>query len=120
MKNNIKECSILITFFLITLLLYYLNIPIPCIFHELTGLKCPGCGITRMFVSLFKLNIITAFYYNPLCFTYLILTIIYLIYYLICLTIQKTPKKINQKIWTILLIITIIFGIIRNIPIFNL
>jgi len=120
MKKNIKECLILITFFLIIILLYYLNIPIPCIFHEITGLKCPGCGITRMFVSILHLNFIDAFYYNPLCFIYLILTIIYLIYYSICIFKKKTPKKINQKIWIILLIITVLFGIIRNIPIFNL
>lgn len=120
MKKNIKECLILITFFLITLILYYLNIPIPCLFHKITGLKCPGCGITRMFVSLLKLDIITAFNYNPLCFIYLILAILYLNYYSICIITKNKPKKINQKIWTILLIITILFGIIRNIPIFNL
>lgn len=120
MKNNIKECLILITFFLIILLLYYLNIPIPCLFYKITGLKCPGCGITRMFVSLLKFDIITAFKYNQLCFIYLILTTIYFIYYFISIIAKNKPKKIHKKIWIILLIITILFGIIRNIPIFNL
>lgn len=38
---------------------------IPCVFNEITGFKCPGCGISRMFMSLFKGDIKAAWSYNP-------------------------------------------------------
>ncbi len=44
------------------------GIMIPCFYLATLGLKCPGCGITRMFISLFKCDFISAFWYNPLMF----------------------------------------------------
>jgi len=37
-----------------------------CIFNNLTGLQCPGCGMTRAFSSVFHLDFIGAFQYNKL------------------------------------------------------
>ena len=37
---------------------------IPCPFRALTGMKCPGCGVTRMLVSLMRLDVRGAFGYN--------------------------------------------------------
>jgi len=39
---------------------------IPCLFHKLTGLLCPGCGISRMFLSLLRGDLILAARYNLL------------------------------------------------------
>ena len=41
---------------------------IPCLFYEITGLKCPGCGISKMFISLVKLDVVSAFWHNPFLF----------------------------------------------------
>ena len=46
---------------------------IPCVFNLITGYYCPGCGITRMFISIYKLdfyqatvnNILLGFSNNP-------------------------------------------------------
>ncbi len=38
---------------------------IPCVFHTLTGLYCPGCGITRMFLCLLRGDLMSAWLYNP-------------------------------------------------------
>lgn len=38
----------------------------PCIFHEVTGLYCPGCGGTRAVKALLAGRIITSFVYNPI------------------------------------------------------
>ena len=94
---------------------------IPCLFHKLTNLYCPGCGITRSIVSLLKGNISEAFKYNQLVFILLPFLTIYFIYkiYLYLTNSQdKIIKKIPNITWIILLIITILFGILRNIKYF--
>lgn len=42
------------------------GLAIPCIFHLLTGWKCPGCGVTRMCVALLQMDFIGAFYCHPM------------------------------------------------------
>ena len=37
---------------------------LPCPFHALTGLNCPGCGVSRMLLSLLRLDFSAAFQYN--------------------------------------------------------
>lgn len=37
---------------------------IPCPFHLITGLNCPGCGVSRMLLSLLRLDFAAAFRCN--------------------------------------------------------
>ena len=37
---------------------------IPCWIHAITGLHCPGCGISRMFLALLRLDLVAAARYN--------------------------------------------------------
>ena len=37
-----------------------------CPFRLLTGIDCPGCGLTRAFLSAFRLDFRAAFRYHPL------------------------------------------------------
>lgn len=92
---------------------------IPCIFHKISGLYCPGCGITRMFISLFKLNIYQAFRYNPLVFILLIMSTLYFLVDSLKYGITKKHIKLPEIVYIILLIIVIGFGILRNIPMFS-
>lgn len=39
---------------------------IPCLFHEITGLYCPGCGGTRAVKALLSGHPILSFWYHPL------------------------------------------------------
>ena len=126
MKKRILK--LLIILFLIGLIaiiygvLFKLGIVIPCVFHEITGLYCPGCGITRMILSILKLDFYQAFRYNNLIFVFLPLILVYVCDFLIK-WIKSDPnylyKKTSDKIWFILLIITLLFGVFRNVPAFD-
>ena len=41
---------------------------LPCPFHAVTGLECPGCGITRLFLALGHGDFRAAFAANPALF----------------------------------------------------
>lgn len=40
----------------------------PCVFRVITGVPCPGCGLTRAGIALLRLDLPMAFYYNPMIF----------------------------------------------------
>jgi chromate transport protein ChrA len=42
------------------------NSGLPCVFHSLTGLYCPGCGGTRAVLSLLKGDLRMSVQYHPL------------------------------------------------------
>ena len=96
-------------------ILHYFNIGIPCIFYEVTNLYCPGCGITRAIISLLKLDFYQAFRFNPLVIILLPFLLIYNIY----IWIFNGKKILSQSVWIILLTVVILYGILRNIPIFK-
>lgn len=89
---------------------------IPCLFNRLTGLKCPGCGMTRAIAQLCKGHIHNALEYNALCISVLPITCLYMLY--------RAVRYVNGDedgfyIWEyilliILLAVTIGYGIIRN------
>ena len=116
MRKNLKEYIILIiilVFFFILLLSH----EIKCLFNEITGLYCPGCGITRMIISILKSEFYQAFRYNPFLFT---LLVIYSLYAIISIVRYRKVKPLKNKYVVVLLILTFLFGILRNIPFFSL
>lgn len=44
-------------------LVYLLGVP--CVFHSVTGLQCPGCGVTHMILALLRLDFSAAWGHNP-------------------------------------------------------
>lgn len=129
MKKYKKRIIVILSFIGIILILItykYINkkynIGIPCVIHEITGLYCPGCGITRAIFYLLDLKPIEAIKSNILMFILSPFIIIYLINYIKIYLQNKNedPSKIfPKKLWYTLLVITIIFGIIRNINYFS-
>ena len=89
---------------------------IPCVFHAITKLECPGCGVTRMLISIVKLDFISAFWYNP----FLFVTGPFLIAYLIACEL-KFIKHGNRNMgkWQIFmyveLALALLNGLLRNI-----
>ena len=115
---KVIKCFLLLLILGITyiILIEKYNIKIPCIFHEITGLLCPGCGITRCFLSILHGDFVQAFRYNRLVFCLLPLAIIYFIYWLYNYIIGNDDYyKISNKISIFLVVITLLFAVVRNI-----
>ena len=94
---------------------------IPCMIHKVTGLYCPGCGITRMLFSILKLNFGKAFRYNQLVFILLPFLLLYFAYQIYLYITNKKDKiliKIPNYVYIGLLITVIGWGIIRNLECF--
>ena len=99
------------------------GIGIPCVFHLLTTLECPGCGITRAIVALSRLDIQTAFHYNKLSITVFPLFVLVLVCreYRFIKTgdrnaSQKKVRNAETILLTILFVATVFYGIWRNLP----
>lgn len=113
-----KKIILLVLIFIIYFILVFkFNIYIPCLFHKITNLYCPGCGVTRMIVSLLKGNLYQAFRYNMLIFILTPFLMFFIFDYIISRKKQRDAlyEKIPNSIWYILIIVLVIFGIIRNI-----
>ena len=100
---------------------------IPCVFYKGTeyifkllkinheGIKCAGCGLSRMLISIVKRDFVSAFWYNPFLFVTGPLLIVYLaaenIKYII------TGKQDMGK-WQIFLyvegVLALLYMILRN------
>ena len=123
MKKRLIKVIIRDVILLIILIGYYFfnkytGIYIPCIIREITGYKCPGCGITHLVFYLLQLDFHKAFISNPLVFIYMPFILVYFIYldYLYIYDKKdKILKRIPNIIWIILIIITLLYGVIRNL-----
>lgn len=123
MKERLLKVVIKIVGLLVLLFVYYFlsrnfGFSIPCPIHYFTGYYCPGCGITRCLFSLIQLDFSKAFRYNQLVFILIPFFVFYYGYSFYIYIFNKEDKvlcKIPKYVWIILLIITILFGIIRNL-----
>ena len=94
---------------------------IPCVFHELTGLYCPGCGSGRAVYAALHGNIKEAFQYNVMLFILGIPASVVLIYEYVRLFISRKkipPVVVPQKIAISLVAVIFLFFVARNIPAF--
>lgn len=87
-----------------------------CIFKNLFDIECAGCGGTRMFMALFKLDFYQAFRYNPYIFSLLVLGSLYGIYFVIMKLMKKKVYVPSIKWLYVFLITTILFMVLRNLP----
>lgn len=121
-KRLLQVVKIYIILLFVLISYYYINmytgVFIPCVFRELTGFKCPGCGITHMFFDLINFRFKDAFYDNPLVFIYLPFIVAYFVYLSYLYIYNKKDNilvKMPKVYLAIVIIITIIYGIIRNV-----
>ena len=73
------------------------GVPLPkCLWHEFTGLPCPGCGGTRCARAIASGALGTAFLLNPIVFTAFILTAVYDIYAAIVLLFRLPRLRFDH------------------------
>ena len=87
-----------------------------CMFHEITGLQCPGCGSQRAFHSLLRGDFSAAWHYNALFVLELPLLVLLVAAWYLRSRIPGLHRVVNSRsvILTILAII-ILWTIFRNI-----
>ena len=100
--------------FAYAIIVRYTSFCIPCFFNTITGLKCPGCGITHLFLSLMRFDFPGAYLANR--FLFLTFPVLLLILALNFLGGRKYEKKSFTK-WLTLsyLIALLVWGVARNI-----
>lgn len=123
MLKKIKILIFAILFLIVGFIsMWYLNISIPCVYYELTGIYCPGCGMTRAFLSLLKLDFYQALRYNAFSIIVAVLLALYIlggIYGWLFNKINFMEKKIPSLVWIIFIVALLAYGILRNIPQFS-
>ncbi len=100
------------------ILVFGFGIAIPCLFNKFTGLYCPGCGITRAGLAFIHGDFYQAIRYNMIIFLDIPLIILGTIIQYKYKKNEKLTKAINIM-YVILVIITILFGVLRNMPMFS-
>lgn len=96
-------------------------VPLACAFYHLTGFYCPGCGAGRACRAILQLRFAEAFCYNPLFVLILPVIGLYVVVRITDWAItggNHTDKKISVRLLITILILTIIYGVIRNIPVY--
>jgi len=97
------------------------GIGIPCMIKLVSGKYCPGCGVSRMLISILKLDFAAAAKYNYLLFCLLPLAIVWGIRraYLYVKYGNTPLSKTETVILYIVLVLTIAFWILRNTETFS-
>ena len=122
-NSNIKKKHVLLATPIITGLglFYFFFDPnhyvffIQCPFHKITGLYCPGCGSQRAIHELTHLNFYGFIDHNALLFFGFVIGIILWVF-----GKKELPDQINQpKFMQIILGITLLFGVLRNLDLFD-
>ncbi len=90
---------------------------IPCPFKAVTGLYCPGCGISRMFMHMLRFDFPAAFSSNCVVFCALPFFAAGVVRHC-CKYIRCGVREISRlenALIIILIVILLIFAVVRNI-----
>ncbi len=113
--------AVLFTAGAVLLVLALHGVRIPCVFHTVTGLSCPGCGNTRAAVALWQLDLAASFRYNPMFLPE--------VFYLSWVALSAAAGYLKEGrfryrprfpvIDIVFLAVLLLWGILRNFPGFS-
>lgn len=96
------------------------GVGIPCPILAVTGLYCPGCGISRFCLALLRLDFAAALRSNMALFVILPPALVVLVAYVVKY-IRTGQRKLaawqSVLIW-VMIAVLLVFGILRNLPAF--
>lgn len=87
----------------------------PCLFHQLTGLDCPGCGAQRALHQLLHGQLIAAVRLNAM-FVVSLPLFAWIGFRFLARSFRHQPVRLTSRWWSYYLAAWIIFGVLRNLP----
>ncbi len=115
-KTLVKYATVLAVGVGYLILFLCTGIGLPCIFYEVTGLQCPACGVSRMLISLLRLDVVAAFRYNPFLLVngpVIVGCLVYSDVQYVRLGHRKHPRAWDVILWCEIGL-ALLFGIWRN------
>ena len=73
LKEKLFNCGLLLV-----IVILFAVFKIPCVFKQLFGVACFGCGMTRAYISLLWFDIAAAFSFHPMFWSVPVLLVFYL------------------------------------------
>lgn len=94
---------------------------VPCIFSSLSGVYCAGCGTGRMLHSLLRLDVHTAFAYNPFMMVFLPPFAVFLVVQAVLYVKKGTLfSSVPAKCFLIFVILLgLLYSVMRNLSAFS-
>ena len=98
-----REAVVLGAALIVYCVLAYL-LEVPCPIKYITGISCPGCGMTRSLSALIALDPVTAMYYHPMIFV--IIPAAPIVYFLELRNMYRLKKII---VWVLVLMFLAVY-----------
>ena len=122
-QNKIRLAVLLLIPFVLGGAVYtflYLVPAFPCPVRHMTGVLCPGCGMSRALGEMVHLHFIKSILYNPLAMVSAVLGIsFYVQEWFLFFGSRKRFMPTNKWVYIILGIIFLAYCILRNMPVFS-
>lgn len=81
-----------------------------CVFKNLTGIPCPGCGMTRAFLELCRGNFMDSLIFHPLLLLVLILG---LLSFISIWSMALRNFLRNNRFWTVIIVVFVLTYLVR-------